>query len=155
MSWFSDIFSGGVQGLMDGAKGIISQFHLSPEDKKKFELEMEALVQKRMSELENTARMELQAKERVLVAELQQGDKFTKRARPMVVYAGLIFIIWNYCVVPIWHKVAFPLPTEFWVAWGGIVGTWAIGRSAEKIKSGGLIGKAANVITGGTSSLLQ
>ena len=72
------------------------------------------------------------------MAELQQGDKFTKRARPLVVYAGLAFIGINYVVVPIVALVnnvvvePIPLPTEFWAGWSGIVATWSIGRSLEK-----------------------
>ena len=33
------------------------------------------------------------------------------------------------------RETLFPLPEEFWVAWGGIVATWAIGRSFEKTQS--------------------
>ena len=81
--------------------------------------EMESLLQKPDSEIEQTIRAELGAKARALVAELAQGDNYTKRARPTVVYAGLIFIFYNYCVVPTIQSltdaavVAFALPTEF------------------------------------------
>lgn len=155
MGWFSDMFAGGVEGILGGVKGIISEFHLAPEKEAEINVKLQALIQQRLADLESTARTELQAKERVLTAELQQGDNYTKRARPTVVYLGLLFIMWNYCVVPLWHQTALPLPTEFWVAWGGIVGTWAIGRSAEKIKVGGTVGKIGRAITGGSSTLLE
>ena len=39
----------------------------------------------------------------------------------------------------------FELPTEFWLAWGGIVSTWSIGRSAERR---GARNKAVSLVTG-------
>ncbi|MBD3223449.1 MAG: hypothetical protein GF313_01865 [Caldithrix sp.] len=138
MSWLSDIFSGAFGGVVEQVGSVVDKFHLSGEEKKKLKMEMQRLVQQRESEVEETIRKELQAKERVLVAELQQGDNYTKRARPTVVYAGLIFIFINYVLVPMIQALAdapvkpFDLPVEFWAAWGGIVGTWTIGRSAEK-----------------------
>ncbi|MCB7128146.1 MAG: hypothetical protein J3T61_01235 [Candidatus Brocadiales bacterium] len=138
MSLLSKIFSGGLGELVGKVGGVIDNLNLSGEEKQAFKLKMEALIQKRDSEIEQTVRIELQAKERVLVAELQQGDKFTKRARPTVVYAGLLFIGVNYVLVPIvglFQGVIFKpldLPTEFWAGWSGIVATWSIGRSLEK-----------------------
>ncbi len=138
MSFLSKIFSGGLGEVIEKAGNLADKFNLSGEEKQAFKLEMETLIQKRDSETEETLRIELQAKERVLVAELQQGDKFTKRARPMVVYAGLAFIGINYVVVPIVGLLngvvvsPLELPVEFWAGWSGIVMTWSIGRSAEK-----------------------
>ncbi len=151
MSWITNILSGGAGALVGEIGGIVDQFHLSGEEKQEFKLKLESLLQNRDSEVEQTIRAELQAKERVLVAELQQDDKFTKRARPAIVWAGLLFIAWNYCVIPslmtLFDKAIqpFALPVEFWAAWGGICTTWVIGRSAEKR---GSRSKVTNVITG-------
>jgi hypothetical protein len=91
---------------------------------------------------------------------LNQGDLFTKRARPTVVYFGLVVILLNHVLNP-WlayfvtifmeKAPALPniqLPGEFWVAWGGICSVWCIGRSAEKIKASGKLGQIASMITG-------
>ena len=159
MGWLTKIFAGGLGKVIGQEGGIIDKFKLSSEEKQKFTLEMESLLQKRDSEIEQTIRAELGAKERVLVAELAQGDNYTKRARPTVVYAGLAFIFYNYCVVSTIQSltgaavVAFALPTEFWAGWAGIVATWSIGRSAEKR---GVRGRAVSLITGnGQSRLLD
>ena len=95
--------------------------------------------------MEETIRAELSAKERILVAELNQGDSYTKRARPTVVYAGLVMIAYNYCMAPSLGIMRIDLPTEFWAGWSGIVATWSIGRSVEKSGKGN---KATKVITG-------
>ncbi len=159
MSWITNLLGGSVGTLVGQVGGIVDQFHLSGEEKQRFKLELEALVQKRDSEIEETIRTELQAKERVLVAELTQGDNYTKRARPTVVYAGLGFIFLNYCIIPAIQSLTgavvepFELPTEFWAGWSGIVATWFIGRSAEK--RGGH-NRMTRIITGsGTSRLLD
>ena len=104
-----------------------------------------------MSDIEETARMELEAKQNIMVAELQQGDNYTKRARPTTVYFGLVVIFYNYCVIPTIGLIQgytlppFELPTEFWAAWGGIVATWSIGRTAEKR---GKMNRLTGAITG-------
>lgn len=139
MSWFSRIFSSSVGALVEQVGNVVDRFHLSAEEKQRFKLELEALLQRRDSEIEETLRSELEAKERILVAELEQGDGFTKRARPTVVYAGLGFIFFNYALVPALGRLGgaevppLELPAEFWWGWSGIVATWSVGRSLEKM----------------------
>jgi len=36
----ADFFAGGVSGLLKGAKGLIEEFHMSPADKAKLQIEM-------------------------------------------------------------------------------------------------------------------
>ena len=136
MSWFTNLFSGSVGTLVEQVGGVVDKFHLSGEEKQEFKIQMTALIQKRDSEIEQTIRKQLEAKERVLTAELTQGDSYTKRARPTVVYAGLVFIFLNYVFVPIIgqlfsveNMVSLDLPPEFWVGWSGIVATNAISRA--------------------------
>lgn len=160
MSWISKLLGGSLGNIVGEVGNVVDKFHLSGEEKQKFMLEMEALVQKRDSEIENTMRTELKAKQDILVAELIQGDNYTKRARPTVVYAGLGFIVFNYCLIPmlglVFNGVSFPalsLPPEFWYGWSGIVATWSVGRSMEKR---GASNKVSRAITGvsATSKLI-
>ncbi len=152
MSWISKLLGGSLGSVVGEVGNVVDKFHLSGEEKQKFMLEMEALLQKRDSEIEQTVRSELKAKQEILVAELNQGDNYTKRARPTVVYAGLGFIVLNYCLIPLsgilFKGVAFPsmdLPAEFWLGWSGIVATWSVGRSVEKR---GASNKMTRAITG-------
>lgn len=156
MSWISKLLGGSLGNVVSEVGGVVDQFHLSGEEKQKFLLEMESLMQKRDSEIEQTLRSELKAKQDILVAELTQGDNYTKRARPTVVYAGLGFIIFNYCLIPmlglVFNGVSFPalsLPPEFWYGWSGIVATWSVGRSFEKR---GASNKLSKAITGSSPS---
>lgn len=144
MSWFSDLFSSGAGSLVSSIGEVADRFIESPDDKNAFKLQMQTLIQQRDSEIEKSLQKSLEAKERVLVAELNQGDSYTKRARPTVVYAGLIFIAINYVIFPLLARVATAmgvtvdaspladLPGDFWLAWGGICATWSIGRTIEK-----------------------
>ncbi|UCC79174.1 MAG: holin family protein [Candidatus Zixiibacteriota bacterium] len=151
MGLLSKILGGGTESILKDIGGIIDKFKLSPEEKNKLELEFQQLLQKKDAEIEETIRAELGAKERIMVAELTQGDNYTKRARPSVIYAGLVFIFINYCLIPIIQSIAgasikpFDLPIEFWAAWGGIVGTYTIGRSVEKR---GVRNKFTEIVTG-------
>ena len=151
MSSISKNFEASQQEFRTGVDSLLSSLNVDTDTQEKLKPELEKLLKERDAALDQTICAELSTKERILVAELQQGDSYTKRARPTVVYAGLGFILLNYCIVPAIQAVAgkcvaaFPLPTEFWVAWGGIVATWSVGRSAEKR---GSRGRAVSMITG-------
>lgn len=138
MSFITKILGNSAGNLVKQVSSIADKFHLSGEEKQRFKLEMETLLQKRDSEVEETLRTQLQAKERILVAELSQDDSYTKRARPTVVYAGLGFIFLNYILIPFVTYLsggAIPpleLPAGFWAGWSGIVATWSVGRTLEK-----------------------
>ncbi len=157
MSWLSKILTGNVGGMVKEIGNVADKFHLSGQEKQDFQLEMEGLLQRRDSEIEETIRSTLQAKERILVAELSQGDNYTKRARPTVVYAGLVFITINYVIVPLISELLgarvkpLELPPEFWYGWSGIVATWSIGRTFEKR---GAHGRVVQAITGSSGSRL-
>ena len=147
------IFSG--SNIMKDLRDLADEFFTSDEERQAFELKMEYLVQKRLSEVEQTVRMEMDARSKIIIAEMQQGDKFTKRARPSLIYFGLFIIFWNYCLVPssfflfgaspTTELQLFELPIEFWAAWGGVVGIWSGGRTLERI---GYKNKPLSLITG-------
>jgi hypothetical protein len=117
---------------------------MEPEAAHKHKRDILAVFEQILGDIESSTRKELEAKERILVAELAQDDKFTKRARPTVVYTGLVLVLFEVVAryVTFWFGVELPesegklvttmVPAEFWYAWGGICGTWVIGRSAEK-----------------------
>ncbi len=63
------------------------------QNERQFLLELRRLERERETELEQRIRSELDARKEVILAELNQGDKYTKRARPTVVYVGLGLIL--------------------------------------------------------------
>ncbi len=176
MSWLNRLFANGIGNVFNQVGNVIDKFHLSKEEKQQFKLELQRALMQRESEIEQSIRKNLEAKERILTAELQQDDSYTKRARPTVVYFGLIMIALNYFLMPailllsgkedkLQHCSAgvqdgvkvekictrttlFPLPDQFWVAWGGIVATWAVGRSFEKA---GASNRMSRMVTGNSN----
>jgi len=124
----------GIGSVMNFAKGLIDRVFppdMSAEDKAKAVLAAQELVEAREKAV-------IEAQKAIIVAELEQGDAYTKRARPTVVYMGLFFIFLVHVAFPIvkgWSGQPIPdlaLPEAFWWAWSGVVGAWVIGRSAEK-----------------------
>ena len=101
--------------------------------------------------LETRERQIAEAQRDIIVAELQQGDSYTKRARPTIVYAGLAAIFLVHVIAPILSAFlsnavpSITLPEEFWYTWGGICGVWMVGRSAERI---GLKSRIVDIVTG-------
>ena len=137
----------GISSIADLAKLIIERIwpkSATELEKSQAQLMLQELIGKREDAL-------LEVQKSIIVAELQQSDNFTKRARPSVVYVGLLFIFLVHVVFPViswFSKEVLPplsLPTDFWWAWGSVVSIWAIGRSAEKY---GISNKLVNTITG-------
>ena len=104
--------------------------------------EIQAMVVQRDTDrdqaIEESYQVETKAKAEVMVATLKQDDNYTKRARPTVVYGGLVVLAVNHVVLP-W--IAFfagmenpniQIPGVFWTGWAGIVATFSIGRTMEK-----------------------
>ena len=142
MPILEQLFGGGVGKLV---KDVVGTFKLSPEAKLEFDAKMEAnqqAIRLKEYELEEKAMEATQsivdAQKSVIVAEMGQGDNYTKRARPTLVYAGLGFIFLNHVFCPMFAFFtgrAIPnmnLPGEFWTAWSAVVGIWSIGRTFER-----------------------
>jgi len=141
----------GIGSIADFASGVVKRIFpekMSESEKTAAKIQLEQMLQSR-----ETAVLETQ--KAVMVAELTQGDSYTKRARPTLVYSGLFFIFLVHVFFPImaWtgsEKIpTLTLPSEFWWAWTGVCSAWIIGRSAEKRGAGGKLGQAAKLITGG------
>jgi len=152
----------GLGSVADFARSLVDRF-----------FPPEATPEQKLAATEAMAREIAQrdsAKASIMVAEMQQGDRYTKRARPTVVYAGLLMIGINYVLFPLLARLAafayvalghgtppaelvallkpLDLPAGFWTAWGGVVGTWVLGRSMERRGVSGNLGKLVSLVTG-------
>ena len=137
----------GIGSAFDAAKTIVNKFlpdKMGDGEKAQIELQVQELLTTRDNAL-------VESKKAIMVAELNQGDNYTKRARPTLVYAGLFFIFIVHVLFPIAtfffgkEMPSLSLPEEFWWTWGGVCSAWVIGRSAEK---GGAKNKLVGMITG-------
>ncbi len=147
----------GLGSAFDFAGGLLDRFF-----PKKLNEAEKLSMQAQLSQAIDQRDVERDAQKRdVIVAELKQDDKYTKRARPTVVYMGLMFIGLIHVVFPMvfylagLFKTTMPtlpdlvLPQEFWWAWSGICSVWVMGRSAEKATAAkGATGKILSMITG-------
>ena len=137
----------GLGSIADLAKGLVDRFlpvAMTGAEKAETQLKMQEILEKRETSL-------IDSQKSIIVAEMQQADNYTKRARPTLVYSGLVFIFLVHVAFPIaafFTSKPMPtitLPTEFWWAWSGVCGIWVMGRSAEKR---GITGKITSLITG-------
>lgn len=158
MSFFSKLFSGGISEVVNSVGGVIDKFTLSKEEKLQFKSEMQSRLMQIESELEETYRTEIEARADIIKAEMSQGDKYTKRARPTIIYTGLGFIFIIYVLLPFIAYLSgtpeaempnIQLPNEFWWAWGTVVSVYGAGRSAEKM---GITNKITELATGSGAS---
>ena len=146
----------GISGLGGLISNVMDRFW-PPQMDEKQKTELQAALEIKLSEF-IAAREGMQRD--VMVAELQQTDPYTKRARPTIVYSGLAFIFLVHVLLPMagWISVivknqplpATPplaLPTEFWWAWTGVCGIYAIGRTMEKRGGVDPVDKASQIFT--------
>lgn len=140
-----------VGKLMGGVKSVVSRVITTETERGQVEIELQKILQDGAAEIEASVRQEMASRERVIVAEMQSGDNYTRRARPTVVYAGLAAMAVNHIVLP-WIAYysgnpppSIEIPGIFWTAWGGVVATWSVGRTMEKR---GATNKAVGLITG-------
>lgn len=159
MSFLKKLTDIATGGLGSAVKEVAGKYFSSKEKQAEFDRDINRLIAQRNSDIEQSFRTELTAKQNVMVAELQQGDNYTKRARPTVIYTGLFVIVFNYVIVPLIKDLnglkvdPYALPIEFWVAWGGTVGVYNLGRSMEKR---GIQNKFTQMVTGSNKlSLLE
>lgn len=151
MGFLSNIFAGGVKDVVDSVASVADRFIQTQDEKAQFTLEVEKVITERLTQIETSARAETTATMEIIKAEMAQGDNYTKRARPTVVYAGLALTLINYVVAPIVcqaiSKTWAPpeVPSDFWYVWGGICSAWVIGRTAERV---GVKGKITSIATG-------
>ena len=124
----------GIGSVADAAKSIIDKFFpdkMNDGERAQAELGLQQILIERENNIVN-------AQKSVTVAELNQSDSYTKRARPTLVYAGLIFILLVHVVFPMlafFQGQPMPelsLPEEFWWSWGGVCSVWSVGRTMEK-----------------------
>ncbi len=152
MSFVSKLMAGGVSELIGAVESVIDVVHTSEEEKVEAKLKIEAAVTERMAVIESSLQARLKMVQGIIESEMQSGDSYTKRARPTLVYFGMLVIFLNHLLLP-WVAHFIPasqvpeiaLPEEFWWAWTGVVGLWVVGRSAEK---SGVMNKATRTITG-------
>ncbi len=134
MGLIDSIFGGGIDKIFGGVTGIIDELTTTDEEKAAARLKIRELVHAENKQMELTFRRELEAKERILIAELQQSDNYTKRARPTIVYAGLAIPLFSVIAnaIGLDFNIRAAVPDEFWLAWGAVTGTYAVGRTMEK-----------------------
>ncbi len=162
MNFLTTLLGGGASGIINSITNVVDELTLSKEEKQEFKLKM----QDKMMEMDRLAQegfnKEIEARADIIKAEMAQGDKYTKRARPTIVYAGLLMIFIDYVVIPLiahfngsidslYHGDTYflALPSEFWWAWTTVVGVYGVGRTAEKF---GYVNKITNAMSGSSAA---
>jgi len=160
-NWLTKLTGSGVTEIAKQGAELYEKIAAGHLGKKELSLELEKIAAAQFEEVSHEVIAELGAKERIIIAELQQGDAFTKRARPAVVYSGpiIFFALMLIHYISIWMgHPAPPAPpyTEWYLsAWAGYGSVYAVGRTIEKRGTGGRVGEIASTITGRGSYLAR
>jgi len=88
-----------IGGLLDGIIGDKTK-----RDEAKAQVSL--ILASQFGQMEETYRTELETQKAIIVAELEQGDTYTKRARPSVIYAGLAAVVLGASAVEVHIRTA-------------------------------------------------
>lgn len=141
-----DLLGGIFEKAAETGLKIADEFTLSKEEKEQFRQQDEDRLAKLQAAVMDQVTARFNQVRDVIVAEMTQGDSYTKRARPTIVYSGILM-----------HFVAmigkgfgynFEIPPDFTYVWGGVCGVWIVGRSWEKV---GTPNKLTEAVTGSSS----
>jgi hypothetical protein len=132
------IFDSLIKPALDTVNNLISQFHLSPEDKAKADQALAQLAQDRKKEADDYEVQLNQIASQNIQADANSQDKFTQRARPFFMYIIEAILAFNYIGVPIAQMFKLPvapivLPADLLTLFGICVTGYVFARSAEKI----------------------
>ena len=137
MSWVAEVIEGAQEIITDSVKTVLDRLIPDPNERKIIETELVKALAKHNEIVVEALESEIKAKEKIILAEMKQGDKYTSRARPTILYSGLAFFF--LLIVPGLFGRPVNLTPEiaelvkwFFSIWGGIAGVYVIGRSAEK-----------------------
>jgi len=135
MDWLSTIGS-----TLKGVFGLVDDMHTSTEEKEQMKIKLQELFNQHERDVMANYNKEMASVKDVIVAELNQDDKYTKRARPTVLYLFIVIVSLNYCLFPFinhfLHAKNLPiisLPAEAWQMFQWIFGVYGVGRSVEKM----------------------
>lgn len=134
MNWITTIAD-----TLKSAFGLVDDLHTSEEEKSSLKIKLQELFNQHQRDVMANYNKEMQSVRDVIVAELNQDDNYTKRARPTVLYLFIVIVMLNYCIFPfINHFTVKPLPLidlppEAWQMFQWIFGVYGVGRSVEKM----------------------
>lgn len=137
----TNLLAGGIQGLAETAKGIIEEFHMSPEQKAE-QLAKIAAAQQAAQQAANdydTKMNEIAGQN--IRADDATADKYTQRARPSFMYIVEVILGFNYIAIPATQifmgKALAPvvLPADLLTLFGVCVTGYVCSRTAEKISA--------------------
>lgn len=126
--------------LLDKVNGLIGQFHLSAEDKAKFQ---QALADNQQQlalaqlDLEKNAQQAIATETdeaiKAYAAEQTTDDGYTKHWRPTFGYMVTFLLFWNYAIVPLFGRTPVQIPDRLFEMFGALLLVAIGGRTFEKI----------------------
>jgi Holin of 3TMs, for gene-transfer release len=137
MSVISDIFAGGIQGVLSSVNSVIEEFHLKPEDQALFKQKMAEIQADAMAKAEDSAARALESVNATMRAEAGSTSWLQQDWRPIVGLTFAAMVINNYILLPyLGHYMAIPIvsiPDSLLYAMLSILGVTTTVTGVEKV----------------------
>lgn len=134
------IFDALIKPALDSVTGLVSEFHMSPEDKAKFaQATAEAAAKAAQASVDYDVKLNQIASDNIK-ADAGTGDKFTERARPSFMYVIIAVLAANYILIPLSnifgsHVQPVALPGDLLTLFGIAITGYSMSRTVEKVAS--------------------
>lgn len=136
MSVVSDIFAGGLEGVVKGVTDLIGAFHLSPEQAKEAQIKLEQIRLDAISKVGDQEASIIGAINQTMQGEAKSEHFMQYAWRPCIGFTAATLIVNNYVLLPYFQKVgllAIVIPDPLWYFMMAVLGVTAAGRSVEKV----------------------
>ena len=142
MSWLGKLVGFDIPSIAKNVGEAIDSIHTSDEELANAGTALEKVKSEAKFKitqlLEATISQQLKSREGIIKAEMAQGDKYTKWARPTIVYSGIVLVFLTAVFFPILGFYTgkptpdLVVPQVFWGGWTIVVSVWSGGRTSEK-----------------------
>lgn len=134
------IFDALIKPALDSVTGLVSEFHMSPEDKARFaQASADAAAKAAQASVDYDVKLNQIASDNIK-ADAGTNDKFTMRARPSFMYVIIAVLAANYILIPLstifGAKVSpVALPGDLLTLFGVAICGYSVSRTVEKVVS--------------------
>lgn len=134
------LFDSLIKPALDSVTALISQFHMSPEEKMQAQQAIADASQKaQLAAQDYDIQLNAIAGQNIR-ADATSGDKYTERARPTFMYVVISVLAFNYIGLPIAEMFGskvnpIVLPADVLTLFGVCVTGYVFSRTAEKVSA--------------------
>jgi hypothetical protein len=129
----TDLFTGGVTGIVSAVNDILGKFITDPEKKLEATVKLQQMATDLQVKIIDQERDLAVQQASIITAEAKSESWIARNWRPVTMLVFVYIIAHNYIFVTLFHLQSVPIPPDMWDLLKIGIGGYIAGRSVEKI----------------------